>query len=62
MTKKLRNTNQKRIIEEIIYSRTEFFNAEEIFKLARKKDSNKADAILIGKYFIDNYKNDSFHG
>ena len=23
---------------------------------------NKADAILIGKYFIDNYKNDSFYG
>jgi crossover junction endodeoxyribonuclease RuvC len=31
-------------------------------KIARKKDSNKADAILIGKYFIDNYNNDSFHG
>ncbi|MFA5857257.1 MAG: transcriptional repressor [Candidatus Pacearchaeota archaeon] len=46
MTKKSRNTNQKRIIEEIIYSRKEFFNAEEIFKLARKKDSNIGIATI----------------
>jgi crossover junction endodeoxyribonuclease RuvC len=31
-------------------------------KITKKKDSNKADAILIGKYFIDNFKNNSFHG
>ena len=31
-------------------------------QLAKKKDSNKSDAILIGKYFVDNYSNEGFHG
>jgi len=31
-------------------------------KIAKKKDSNKADAILIGKYFIDHFSNDGFYG
>ena len=31
-------------------------------QLTKKKDSNKTDAILIGKYFIDHYSNEGFHG
>ena len=31
-------------------------------QLTKKKDSNKSDAILIGKYFVDHYSNESFHG
>ncbi len=31
-------------------------------QLNKKKDSNKSDAILIGKYFVDHYSNESFHG
>ena len=31
-------------------------------QLAKKKDSNKSDAILIGKYFVDHYSNEGFHG
>ena len=30
--------------------------------LSKKKDSNKADAVLIGRYFLDHYNNDGFHG
>ena len=28
----------------------------------QKKDANKADAILIGRYFLDHYNNEGFHG
>ena len=31
-------------------------------QMAKKKDSNKADAVLIGRYFLDHYNNDGFHG
>ena len=31
-------------------------------KIAKKKDANKADAILIGRYFLDHYNNEGFHG
>ena len=31
-------------------------------KMAKKKDANKADAILIGRYFLDHYNNEGFHG
>jgi len=31
-------------------------------QLAKKKDSNKSDAILIGKYFVDHFTEDNFHG
>ena len=30
--------------------------------MAKKKDANKADAILIGRYFLDHYNNEGFHG
>jgi crossover junction endodeoxyribonuclease RuvC len=30
--------------------------------MSRKKDGNKADAILIGRYFLDHFKNNGFHG
>ena len=30
--------------------------------MKRKKDANKADAILIGRYFLDHYSNEGFHG
>ena len=30
--------------------------------MKRKKDANKADAILIGRYFLDYYSNEGFHG
>ena len=30
--------------------------------MAKKKDANKADAILIGRYFLDYYSNEGFHG
>ena len=30
--------------------------------MAKKKDANKADAILIGRYFLDHYNNNGFHG
>ena len=30
--------------------------------LSKKKDANKADAILIGKYFLDHYESGGFHG
>jgi Fur family ferric uptake transcriptional regulator len=46
MAIKSRITNQKRIIEEIILSRGNFFNAEEIFELARKKDKNIGIATI----------------
>ena len=29
--------------------------------MARKKDANKADAILIGRYFLDHFNNNGFH-
>ena len=31
-------------------------------KMAKKKDANKADAILIGRYFLDHYNNEGFNG
>ena len=31
-------------------------------QLTKKKDSNKSDAILIGKYFVDHFTNEGFHG
>lgn len=31
-------------------------------QLTKKKNSNKSDAILIGKYFVDHYSNEGFHG
>ena len=31
-------------------------------EMAKKKDANKADAILIGRYFLDHYNNKGFHG
>lgn len=31
-------------------------------QMSKKKDGNKADAILIGRYFLDHYNNDGFHG
>ncbi len=31
-------------------------------EISRKKDANKADAILIGKYFLDHFNNGGFHG
>jgi len=31
-------------------------------EMAKKKDANKADAILIGRYFLDHYNNEGFHG
>ena len=31
-------------------------------KMSKKKDANKADAILIGRYFLDHYNNEGFHG
>tara|TARA_B100000989_G_scaffold124932_2_gene92537 strand:+ start:3393 stop:3890 length:498 start_codon:yes stop_codon:yes gene_type:complete len=30
--------------------------------MAKKKDANKADSILIGRYFLDHYNNEGFHG
>ncbi len=30
--------------------------------MAKKKDANKADAILIGRYFLDHFNNQGFHG
>ena len=30
--------------------------------ISKKKDLNKADAILIGRYFLDHFNNDGFHG
>ena len=30
--------------------------------MAKKKDANKADAILIGRYFLDHLNNEGFHG
>jgi len=30
--------------------------------MAKKKDANKADAILIGRYFLDHFSNEGFHG
>jgi len=30
--------------------------------MAKKKDDNKADAILIGRYFLDHFNNEGFHG
>ncbi len=30
--------------------------------MSKKKDANKADAILIGRYFLDHYNNEGFHG
>ncbi len=30
--------------------------------MTRKKDANKADAILIGRYFLDHFNNNGFHG
>lgn len=30
--------------------------------MAKKKDANKADAILIGRYFLDHFNNEGFHG
>ena len=30
--------------------------------MAKKKDTNKADAILIGRYFLDHFNNEGFHG
>ncbi len=31
-------------------------------EMAKKKDANKADAILIGRYFLDHFNNEGFHG
>ena len=31
-------------------------------EMVKKKDANKADAILIGRYFLDHYNNEGFHG
>ena len=31
-------------------------------EMTKKKDANKADAILIGRYFLDHYNNEGFHG
>lgn len=31
-------------------------------EISKKKDANKADAILIGKYFLDHYESGGFHG
>ena len=31
-------------------------------EISRKKDANKADAILIGKYFLDHFNNGGYHG
>ena len=30
--------------------------------MTKKKDANKADAILIGRYFLDHFNNEGFHG
>lgn len=30
--------------------------------ISKKKDGNKADAILIAKYFLDHFNNEGFHG
>ena len=30
--------------------------------MAKKKDANKADAIMIGRYFLDHFNNEGFHG
>ena len=30
--------------------------------MVKKKDANKADAILIGRYFLDHFNNEGFHG
>jgi len=30
--------------------------------MSKKKDANKADAILIGRYFLDHFNNEGFHG
>jgi len=31
-------------------------------EMSKKKDANKADAILIGRYFLDHFNNEGFHG
>ena len=43
-------------------SRTKAIEIFPIFssKLAKKKDSNKADAILIASFFYETYRNDAF--
>ena len=43
-------------------SRTKAIEIFPIFssKLAKKKDSNKADAILIASFFYETYRNDTF--
>jgi hypothetical protein len=39
MVKASRMTEQKRIIDEIVFSRKKFFDSDEVFELAKKKDN-----------------------
>jgi crossover junction endodeoxyribonuclease RuvC len=42
---------------------TSMFNFGQSFGVVKgKKDANKADAILIGRYFLDHFNNNGFHG
>jgi len=46
MIRKSRNTKQKEVIESIIFLMDSFFTAEEIYKLAKKKDSKIGIATI----------------
>jgi len=46
MIRKSRNTKQKEVIETIISSMNSFFTADEIYKLAKKKDSKIGIATI----------------